>query len=159
MSVVRLDQVSVYRRGVDGERRVIVDDVTWTVQEGEHWAVLGPNGAGKTTLLRLASAQLHPTSGSVALLGLGRVRVPKLRDRIGVVDLAVTARLFPRLRTIDVVLTGVTGTSSLLEEHVTDAHVAAGRSLLALVRDVFLEQRARAGDAGEHDVDRAQARE
>ena len=134
MSVVRLDQVSVYRRGPDGERRFIVDDVTWTVREGEHWAVLGPNGAGKTTLLRLASAQLQPTSGSVALLGPGRVRVPRLRHRIGVVDLGVTARFFPRLRTIDVVLTGVTGTSSLLEEQVTDARVATARDLLALVQ-------------------------
>ena len=134
MSVVHLERASVYRRGADGERRFIVDDVTWTVREGEHWAVLGPNGAGKTTLLRLASAQLHPTSGSVELLGSGRVRVPKLRDRIGVVDLAVTARFFPRLRTIDVVLTGVTGTSSLLEEHVTDERVAAARKLLSLVQ-------------------------
>ena len=134
MSVVRLEHASVFRRGPDGERRFIVDDVSWTVQEGEHWAVLGPNGAGKTTVLRLASAQLHPTSGTVALLGSGRVRVPKLRDRIGVVDLAVTARLFPRLRAIDVVLTGVTGTSALLEEHITDGRIAQAHDLLALVQ-------------------------
>jgi len=132
--VVRLDDVSVYRRGPSGERRNIVDSVTWTVGEGEHWALLGPNGAGKTTLLRLASAQLHPTSGTVQLFGEGRVRVPLIRHRIGVVDLAVTARFFPALRTVDVVLTGVTGTSSLLEEHMTDERTAKAYELLALVQ-------------------------
>src|SRR4051794_19062913 len=134
MTVVHLDRVSVHRRRADGTRRYIVDDVTWTVGEGEHWALLGPNGAGKTTLLRLASAQMHPTAGTVELLGSGRVRVPQLRHRIGVVDGAVTGRFFPRLRTVDVVLTGATGTSSLLEEHVTDELTARAHELLVLVQ-------------------------
>ena len=133
--VVRLEQASVHRRGPDGERRFLVRDATWSVREGEHWAVLGPNGAGKTTLLRIASAQLHPSTGAAALLGgtLGRIRIPQLRHRIGVVDLQVSARFFPGLRAVDVVLTGVTGTSALLEEHVTDGRVAAARELLRLV--------------------------
>jgi iron complex transport system ATP-binding protein len=133
--VVRLEQASVHRRGPDGERRFIVRDATWTVREGEHWAVLGPNGAGKTTLLRIASAQMHPSTGAAALLGgtLGRVRVPQVRNRIGVVDLQVSARFFPGLRAVDVVLTGVTGTSALLEEHITDERIAGARELLRLV--------------------------
>jgi iron complex transport system ATP-binding protein len=133
--VVRLERASVHRRGPDGERRFLVRDATWSVREGEHWAVLGPNGAGKTTLLRIASAQLHPSTGAAALLGgtLGRIRIPQLRHRIGVVDLQVSARFFPGLSAVDVVLTGVTGTSALLEEHVTDGRVAAARELLRLV--------------------------
>src|SRR5207302_496413 len=110
--VVRLEAASVHRRGPEGERRYILRDATWAVREGEHWAVLGPNGAGKTTLLRIASAQMHPSTGAAALLGgkLGRVRIPQLRHRIGVVDPQVSARFFPGLRALDVVLTGVTGT-------------------------------------------------
>ena len=133
--VVRLEQASVHRRGPNGERRFLVRDATWSVREGEHWAVLGPNGAGKTTLLRIASAQMHPSTGAAALLGgtLGRIRIPQLRHRIGVVDLQVSARFFPGLSAVDVVLTGVTGTSALLEEHVTDGRVAAARELLRLV--------------------------
>jgi iron complex transport system ATP-binding protein len=133
--VVRLETASVHRRGPDGERRFIVRDANWTVREGEHWAVLGPNGAGKTTLLRIASAQMHPSTGAAALFGgaLGRIRIPQLRHRIGVVDLQVSARFFPGLRSVDVVLTGVTGTSALLEEHVTGERIAAARDLLRLV--------------------------
>jgi iron complex transport system ATP-binding protein len=134
LDVVRLEQASVHRRGPDGERRFIVRDATWLVREGEHWAVLGPNGAGKTTLLRIASAQMHPSTGAAALFGgrLGRIRIPQLRHRIGVVDLQVSARFFPGLRAIDVVLTGVTGTSALLSEHVTPDRVLAAHELLRL---------------------------
>ena len=35
---------------------VILDDVSWEVEEGQRWVVLGPNGAGKTTLLQIAAA-------------------------------------------------------------------------------------------------------
>ncbi len=34
----------------------ILDDITWNMQPGEHWAIRGPNGAGKSTLLSLILA-------------------------------------------------------------------------------------------------------
>ncbi len=37
-------------------RRVILDEVTWTVKAGECWALAGPNGSGKSTLLSLVNA-------------------------------------------------------------------------------------------------------
>ncbi|GEL25131.1 iron ABC transporter ATP-binding protein [Pseudonocardia sulfidoxydans NBRC 16205] len=78
--VVAMDRVTVRRNGT-----TLVSDVDWTVELDERWVVLGPNGAGKTTLLRLASAEMHPTSGVVHVLGerLGRVNVFELRTRIG----------------------------------------------------------------------------
>ena len=36
---------------LEGKR--ILDDVTWTMRQGENWALVGPNGSGKTTLLSL----------------------------------------------------------------------------------------------------------
>jgi iron complex transport system ATP-binding protein len=78
--VIRMDGVSV-RRGAN----TLVRDVDWAVELDERWVVLGPNGAGKTTLLRLAAAELHPTAGTVHVLGeqMGRVNVFELRTRIG----------------------------------------------------------------------------
>src|SRR5205807_2408076 len=63
----------------------LIRDVDWQVELDERWVVLGPNGAGKTTLLNLAAARLHPSSGTVDVLGerLGRVDVFELRTRIG----------------------------------------------------------------------------
>lgn len=48
---------------------VAVDDVTFTVREGEFIGFLGPNGAGKTTTLKLLSGLLYPTAGRAQVLG------------------------------------------------------------------------------------------
>jgi ABC-2 type transport system ATP-binding protein len=48
---------------------VAVDDVSFTVPEGQTIGFLGPNGAGKTTTLKVLSGLLHPTHGSVRVMG------------------------------------------------------------------------------------------
>ena len=81
--------------------RNIIDHVTWQVADDQRWVVLGPNGAGKTTLLQLADTLLHPTSGTVAVLGetLGRTDVFELRPRIGFASSAMAKRV-PRDETV-----------------------------------------------------------
>ncbi len=49
-----------------GETRA-VDDVNFTVAEGELLSLIGSNGAGKTTLVNLISAYLHPDEGQIFL--------------------------------------------------------------------------------------------
>ncbi|MBO4239500.1 MULTISPECIES: ABC transporter ATP-binding protein [Pseudonocardia] len=73
----------------------LLDAVDWRVELDERWVVLGPNGAGKTTLLRLAGAELHPTSGTVHVLGerMGRVNVFELRTRIGLTSANLGVRI------------------------------------------------------------------
>lgn len=44
-----------------------LEDVSFSIAQGEHVALLGRNGSGKTTLLRLLSGILAPTSGTIAL--------------------------------------------------------------------------------------------
>ncbi|OAV59991.1 ABC transporter ATP-binding protein [Enteractinococcus helveticum] len=69
------------RRG----QNVLLDDVSWHVEEGQRWIVMGPNGAGKSTLINIAATRAHPTKGNVAILGevLGAVDVFDLRPSIG----------------------------------------------------------------------------
>jgi iron complex transport system ATP-binding protein len=105
--VAELAAVGV-RRYTTGQ--VILDDINWTVRSGEHWALLGANGAGKTTVLRLIGALMHPTTGTVEVLGhrLGRVDMRELRAHIGLVS---SAQKVPQDATAHtVVLTGHTGT-------------------------------------------------
>lgn len=45
-----------------------VDNVSFTINEGELVGFIGPNGAGKTTTLKCLSGLLYPTSGSVSVL-------------------------------------------------------------------------------------------
>jgi iron complex transport system ATP-binding protein len=89
------------------DERTVVRDLSWTVRPGERWVVLGRNGSGKTTLLKLASLTLHPSSGTVDVLGerLGRTDVRVLRRRIGVASSALADRLRPGLAAADVVMT------------------------------------------------------
>ncbi|WP_370248562.1 ABC transporter ATP-binding protein [Nocardioides sp.] len=89
-AVLELADVTV-RRG----ESLLLDRVTWVVRSGERWVVLGPNGAGKTTLVQVAAAQLHPTSGSVGILGelLGGTDLFDLRPRIGVASAALAERI------------------------------------------------------------------
>jgi ABC-2 type transport system ATP-binding protein len=49
---------------------VAVDDVSFTVAEGEIFGILGPNGAGKTTTVECAIGLRTPDSGSIRVLGL-----------------------------------------------------------------------------------------
>ena len=92
------------------EDRTILDEVSLTVRRGEHWAMLGPNGAGKSTMLGLCGAVIHPSSGTVDVLGsrLGRVPLEQLRRQIGHVN--PRHPLSAALTVAEVVLTGLTGT-------------------------------------------------
>lgn len=105
--VVSLEGVGVRRFTTD---QVILDSIDWTIHAGQHWALLGANGAGKTTLLRLLGAQMHPTTGTIEVLGnrLGHVDVRELRARIG--HVSSSQRVPEGLGGHAVVLTGYSGT-------------------------------------------------
>ena len=68
-----------------GSRRGI-DDVTFTVDEGEVFGFLGPNGAGKTTTIRTLLGLLRPTDGSASIFGLDVwADAPRLHERLSYV--------------------------------------------------------------------------
>ena len=46
-----------------------VDNISFSIKEGETVAFLGPNGAGKTTTLKMLTGLIYPTSGKVSVLG------------------------------------------------------------------------------------------
>lgn len=89
----------------DGRR--VLDDVTWAVAADERWVVLGRNGSGKSSLLKIASLYLHPSSGTVDVLGerLGRTDVRVLRRRIGLASAGMADQLRSDLTPVDVVMT------------------------------------------------------
>ncbi|WP_069812004.1 ABC transporter ATP-binding protein [Streptomyces sp. TP-A0874] len=111
--VLELVDVSVVREG-----RALVDQVSWSVAEGERWVILGPNGAGKTTLLNIASSYLFPTTGTVQILGekLGSVDVFDLRPRIGVAGMSVAQKLPGRQTVLQTVLTAAYGMTAGWQE-------------------------------------------
>lgn len=91
---------------VRGSQRILTA-VDWTVQTGQRWVVLGRNGSGKSSLVRIGSMYLHPSEGSVHLLGheLGRTDVRALRRRVGLASTGMADMLRADLTPLDVVMT------------------------------------------------------
>jgi ABC-2 type transport system ATP-binding protein len=56
--------VEVYSDGTKA-----VDDISFSVQEGEFFGFLGPNGAGKSTTIKILTTLLRKTSGNVTVAG------------------------------------------------------------------------------------------
>jgi ABC-2 type transport system ATP-binding protein len=64
---------------------VAVDDVSFTVEEGEIFGIIGPNGAGKTTTVESIAGLRTPESGSISVLGLDPTTDrAEVRERLGV---------------------------------------------------------------------------
>ena len=61
----------------------VVDSLSLSVPEGSVYGFIGPNGAGKSTTMKMLLGLVHPTAGSVALLGrtlTERTRLELLRQ-------------------------------------------------------------------------------
>lgn len=53
-----------------GKDIVAVDNVSFSVEQGEAVAFIGPNGAGKSTTIKMLTGILWPTSGEISILGI-----------------------------------------------------------------------------------------
>ncbi|GAB1819058.1 ABC transporter ATP-binding protein [Herbidospora sp. RD11066] len=66
-------------------RRWALRECTIDIPAGHVVGLVGPNGAGKTTLLKLASGQLHPSTGDITVLGGRPGNTPAQLARVGYV--------------------------------------------------------------------------
>ena len=135
-----LDLIGV---GVVRDDSTLLEDVTWTVREGERWVVLGPNGAGKTTLMQIASARMHPSRGSVHLLGeeLGKVDLFELRPRIGLSSAAFADTLPAQELVGDVVLTAAFAVAGRWREQYDELDHRRSKDLLCAFGGDHLAER------------------
>ncbi len=101
--VLAVEGLRIEREGV-----VILDDVSWRVEPGQHWVILGSNGSGKTSLLKALSGYFMPTAGGVSVLGsvYGRADWRGLRLRIGLVSSAIRQMIEEGETALDAVLSG-----------------------------------------------------
>ncbi len=62
-----------------------VDNISFTVRQGEIFGMLGPNGAGKSTTIECLEGVRQPDNGRIRILGLDPKKDGfKLRERIGI---------------------------------------------------------------------------
>jgi ABC-2 type transport system ATP-binding protein len=66
------------------DKRVALDNVSFSINDGELFGFIGPDGAGKTTLFRIAATLIIPSEGRMTLFGMDTVTDYKqLRNIIG----------------------------------------------------------------------------
>ncbi len=151
-TVLELTDVSIVRNG-----NRILDQLNWTVDSDDRWVILGPNGAGKTTLLQVASAFMHPSSGTARILDetMGHVDVFELRPRIGFASTAMAKRIPPEEKVLDVVLTAAYSVTGRWHEDYESMDVGRAQQVLAEWKLSHLEDR-RFGDLSDGEQKRVQ---
>jgi iron complex transport system ATP-binding protein len=99
-------EVSNLRIQRDGT--VILNEVFWRVERGQHWTILGANGSGKTSLLSTLTGYLTPTAGEVAVLGqrYGESDWRELRKQIGLVSSSIRQLMADSEPALDTVVSG-----------------------------------------------------
>ena len=64
--------------------KTVVDNLSFSVKQGEVLGFLGPNGAGKSTTMRMITGFLTPNRGDISICGISMIDHPKLaKSKIG----------------------------------------------------------------------------
>ena len=86
----------------------ILNDVSWRVERGQHWAILGANGSGKTSLLSALTGYFMPSAGEITLLGhrYGKTDWRELRKKVGIVSSAVRQMMADDEPALETVVSG-----------------------------------------------------
>jgi len=101
--VLAVDALTIVRNA-----QLILDNVSWRVQPGEHWVILGANGSGKTSLLSSLSGYMPPTSGEIAVFNrvYGETDWRELRRRIGLVSSSIRQMMAESETALETVASG-----------------------------------------------------
>ena len=124
-AVIRMRKVTI-RYG----ERVILNELDWTVRQGEHWALTGANGSGKSTLLSLVNAD-NPQAYAHDIELFGRPRgsgesIWDIKRQIGYVSPELHRAFRVDAPALDIVTSGYFDTEGLYR-HPSDEQRAGAR--------------------------------
>ncbi len=93
---------------LDEGAKVVLHDVNWRMNKGEHWFIRGDNGVGKSTLLKLILGELWPAQGG-EICRFGRCdfnNVWEIKRQIGYVSADFQTRYYVDLSAEKVIASG-----------------------------------------------------
>ncbi len=96
MAIIELKNITKAYQG-----KLVLDDISLTLDEGEFYTLIGSSGAGKTTLLRLINGLVKPDKGEIYVDGrdIAESDIIELRRNIGYVIQSIG--LFPHMTIFD----------------------------------------------------------
>jgi len=102
MAIIETKNLTIIFDMPNNTRITVLEDISFTLEEGEFVAILGPSGAGKSTLLRAIAGLITPTHGEVLYRG-------KLVEGVnpGISMVFQSAALFPWLTVLENVELGL----------------------------------------------------
>lgn len=109
---------------------VAVDNVSFSIREGETVGFIGPNGAGKSTIVNLLSGYLKSDSGEIEVDGTKITKMkPYERARLGLSRTYQIPRPFPELTALMSVITSILCGKKRINQSFEDAAVEATQYL------------------------------
>ena len=63
-------------------KTIAVEDISFTIRDGEIVGLLGPNGAGKSTTMNILTGFIEPTSGEIIIDGIDMLKRPKKAKKL-----------------------------------------------------------------------------
>src|SRR6202008_4245014 len=93
----------------------VVDDVSFTVGDGEFVAVVGPSGCGKSTLMNMMAGFVRPDSGAVLIDG-----VPRSKPNSKGILISQHGSVFPWLTVRENLMFGLNGHAPLGNASIAD---------------------------------------
>lgn len=148
-ALLHIDHATV----IKGANQRVLNDISMTIQEGEHAVILGPNGSGKSSLIKLIMRQDYPLvhpDRTPAMLVYGRARwdVFALRALLGIVSADMQQQFIngfahQEVSGLDVVVSGFFASTGLFpHQQVTPAMRQRGLEALARVEAAHLANKA-----------------
>jgi len=100
--IFEVEKLRVEREGV------ILHEVSWRVERGQHWVILGANGSGKTSLLSALTGYLMPSGGEIRIgaARFGAADWRQVRRAVGLVSSSLGQRIEPEQTAREVILSG-----------------------------------------------------
>ena len=102
-----------------GERAAL-EDVTLSIEAGEHVCILGPNGCGKSTLLKTITRECYPLAregASISIFGEEQWNIFELRTLLGIVSPDLLTACTTDVNGRDVVLSGFFSSTRIFPHH------------------------------------------
>ena len=126
-------------------QKSVLDNITLSIQAGEHVAILGPNGSGKSTLIKVITRECYPLAhpdSSLTILGRDSWNVFELRPLLGVVSNDLMSTCTRDITGLEAVLSGFFSSIGIQPyHHVTPAMREKAQEVLDLLEVPHLADR------------------